>query len=93
MQDGLLAIDHEGVAGVVSALMPNDEIGLAGEEIDNFAFPLVAPLRADDRHVRHDLNPLLYIRLRCLFEGDDTLVGQKVSTTETTRGGLEMFVS
>ena len=48
VQDGLLAGDHQGVAGVVPALEPHHRLGMVGEPVDDLAFALVAPLGADD---------------------------------------------
>jgi hypothetical protein len=41
------------VARVVSALIARDNIEPFGEEIDDFAFTLIAPLRAEDDYVSH----------------------------------------
>src|SRR5207245_3848545 len=43
-----LAVADDGVAGVGPAVVANDDIVLVGEEIDDLAFGLVAPLQADD---------------------------------------------
>ena len=48
MEDGLLAVDHQRVAGVVAALKADDDIGVVGKQIDDLALTLVTPLRADD---------------------------------------------
>ena len=37
-------VDHQRVAGVVSALIPHDEVALLGKEVDHFALPFIAPL-------------------------------------------------
>src|SRR5438132_4531290 len=42
------AVDHERVAGVRAAVVAADEVGVPGEQVDDLAFPLVAPLRAHD---------------------------------------------
>ena len=44
-----LVADHERVAGVVSALVAGDHVGALGEEVDDLALALVAPLRAQRR--------------------------------------------
>lgn len=49
MQDGLFAIDHEGMAGVVSSLKANNHIGVSRKQIDDLPLTLVAPLKAYDR--------------------------------------------
>ncbi len=46
---------NDGVAGVVSALAADDDVRLAGEDVDDFAFAFIAPLRADQNCVRHEL--------------------------------------
>ena len=47
MQDGLVALDDQRVAGVVAALKTDDEIGEFGEDVDDLAFAFIAPLGAD----------------------------------------------
>ncbi len=47
-QDGLLAADHQGVAGVVAALEARHRGDALGEQVDDLALALVAPLGADD---------------------------------------------
>ena len=47
------AVDDERVAGVMTALEANDDVGLLRQPIDDLAFAFVAPLRADDHDVRH----------------------------------------
>ena len=49
---GLVA-DDERVAGIVAALEADDEIGAAGQPVDDLALALVAPLAADHGYVRH----------------------------------------
>ena len=46
-------VDHQRMAGVVSALEADDDIGLLGQPVDDLAFAFVAPLRADNHHVGH----------------------------------------
>ena len=48
-----LAVDHQGVAGIVAALIPDDHLHLFGEEVGEFALSLVAPLGADDHGGGH----------------------------------------
>ena len=43
-----LFADVDGVAGVRAALVAHDPVGALGEDIDELAFALVAPLGADD---------------------------------------------
>ncbi len=56
-----LAVDDDRVPGIRATLIAADEVGLLGEQVDDLALPLVAPLRADDHgrgHVPHS-------RMRC----------------------------
>jgi hypothetical protein len=48
-----LVADHEGMAGIVTALEPHDHVRLFGQPIDDLALAFVAPLGAHDNHVRH----------------------------------------
>jgi hypothetical protein len=55
-----LAVDDDCVACVGTTLVPTDEVGLLGEQVDDLSLPLVAPLRADDHgrgHVGHSRMP------------------------------------
>src|SRR5947209_8441685 len=54
MQDGLLAVDDEGVAGIVAALVADDDVGMLGKNVDDLALPFVTPLRSDHNHRGHD---------------------------------------
>ena len=47
-KDGLVAADHQCVAGVVTALKAGHRGGALGQQINNLAFAFIAPLRADD---------------------------------------------
>lgn len=44
MQDGLLAIDDERVAGVMAALESDDCTDFFGKQIDDLALAFIAPL-------------------------------------------------
>ena len=46
-----LAVRDDGMAGVGAAVVADDEIVLLGEQIDDLALGLVAPLQADDTQV------------------------------------------
>src|ERR1700759_1846464 len=48
MQNIFFSTDVDSMAGVVATLSPNNNIGLFGEDIVNFAFAFVAPLGADE---------------------------------------------
>ena len=43
-----LVADFDGVAGVVTALVARDHVEALGQEVNDLALALVAPLRADD---------------------------------------------
>jgi hypothetical protein len=47
VQDVFLLSDEDRVARVVAALGSDDDVGLFGEDVDNFAFAFIAPLGAD----------------------------------------------
>ena len=49
---GLVA-EHERVAGVVASLVAGDDVGPLGEQVDDLALALVAPLGADDHRAGH----------------------------------------
>ena len=48
-----LAVDHDGVAGVVAALVADDHLHLLGQEVGELALALVAPLGPDDDGCGH----------------------------------------
>ncbi len=47
------AVDDERMAGVMTALEANDDVGLLRQPVDDLALAFVAPLRADHHHIRH----------------------------------------
>ena len=49
-----LAVDDHRVAGIRPTLVAADDVRLLREQVDDLAFPLVAPLRTDDDGGRHD---------------------------------------
>ena len=53
VKNGLLAVHHESMTGVIPALEADDDVGVLGEEIDDLTFAFVAPLGADDCNVGH----------------------------------------
>ena len=55
MKDVLLVADHDGVPGVGAALAADDPLHLRGQQIDDLAFALIAPLDAHNRHNCHEL--------------------------------------
>ena len=53
VKHGLLAIDDDGVTGVVAAGVADDDFRRLGEDVDDFAFAFVAPLGTDQNCVGH----------------------------------------
>jgi hypothetical protein len=51
MQYGLLAIDHQGMAGVVPSLKSDHGRRLVREQVDHLALALIAPLGADNYNI------------------------------------------
>ena len=51
VQDVLLVAHQHGVPGVVAALETHDHVALAGQQIDDLALALIAPLGAHHDHV------------------------------------------
>ena len=48
-----LAVHHDGVAGVVAALIADDQLHLLGQEVGELALALITPLGPDDDGCRH----------------------------------------
>jgi hypothetical protein len=44
--------------GIMAALETNHDVRLLGQPVDDLAFAFVAPLRADNHHVRHEITVL-----------------------------------
>ena len=53
VQDVFLALDVDGVAGVVAALRADHHVRLLGQHVNDLAFAFVAPLGADQNRIRH----------------------------------------
>jgi len=53
VEDGGLALDDEGVAGVGAAGVAHHDLGAFGQEVDDLTLALVAPLRPDDDEGAH----------------------------------------
>src|SRR5262249_47320723 len=49
-----LAVNHQRMAGIMAALKTDHDVGLLGEPIDDLAFALVAPLRANHDDICHE---------------------------------------
>ena len=54
MELELLAVADDRVAGVVAALEADDHVGVVGEQVDDLALPLIAPLGSDYDQAWHD---------------------------------------
>jgi len=78
VQDALLAIDHERVAGVVAALVSRDKSEVRRQQVDNLALALISELGAEDDYVHSFLlwklcpgwafNYAYYIRIRVFLQ-------------------------
>jgi hypothetical protein len=53
VQDRFFAVNHQRVAGVGAALVSDDHVGFAREDVDDFAFAFVAPLTSDHDDAWH----------------------------------------
>ncbi len=53
MKNIFLSLCDDGMTGVVAALGADDDIGVLGQKIDDFAFAFVAPLSADEDGIGH----------------------------------------
>src|SRR5262249_6391017 len=49
-----LAVNYQRMAGIMAALKTDHDVGLLGEPIDDLAFALVAPLRANHDDICHE---------------------------------------
>ena len=58
-----LAVDHDGVAGVVPALVADHQVHLLGDEVGELPLALIAPLGPDDDGRWHELELLRRRRL------------------------------
>ena len=53
MKDEFLVLPANGMAGIGASLVPGHNINVLCDEVDNLAFPLVAPLASDDNRYWH----------------------------------------
>ena len=53
VEDVLLTVDHQSMAGIVASLETHDKVGITGEQINDFPLTLVTPLGADHYHAGH----------------------------------------
>ena len=51
----------DGVAGVVAAVVAGDDVEAVGEQVDDLALALVAPLSAQNGHDFHGSTPRLRV--------------------------------
>jgi hypothetical protein len=54
VQDVFFAAVNDGVSGVVTALTADDEVGVIGKKVDDFAFAFVTPLGSDENGICHN---------------------------------------
>ena len=57
VQDELLAVDGHGVTGIVSPLVPGDDVEFLGQQVDDLSLALISPLGSDNDDVGHCLCP------------------------------------
>ena len=55
VEDILLVAVDNGVAGVIAPLATDDDVDLAGQHVDDFAFAFIPPLGADENGVCHSV--------------------------------------
>ena len=48
------ALDDERMARIVPALKADDDVGALRQPVDDLALAFIAPLRTDDRDIRHE---------------------------------------
>ena len=53
MENVFFTAVNDGVPGVVATLTADDDIGVPGKDVDDFALAFIAPLRADQYRVCH----------------------------------------
>jgi hypothetical protein len=55
MQNVFLSAMNNSMAGVVTALASDNDIGVGGKDVDDLSLPFIAPLRADQDRIGHDV--------------------------------------
>ena len=82
VQHELLAVHVDGVSGVVAALIPRDGREVRRQHVDDLAFALVAPLRAQNRDIR--LHPSVYSNHEATHDHDtrERSEARRSTTTE-----------
>ena len=53
MQNIFFPALNDGMTGIIPALAANHDVGFRGQDIDDFAFPFIAPLGADEYRISH----------------------------------------
>ena len=66
MQNRLLAINHQGVAGIVTALETYYSFCFFSQQIYNLAFAFIAPLGANDYYILAHLIFLALVQVKNL---------------------------
>src|SRR5574341_255880 len=87
MQDRLLAVDHEGVAGVVAALVAHDDVRVLGEDVYDLPLSLVSPLRSDNNHGRHSRSKSSFASAHRRMSCAEMIFGS-VRNRSSTAGGI-----
>ena len=64
MENERIPFIDDGMAGIGAPLVPHNQIGILGKDVDDLPFAFVAPLGPDDDEIRHCSLPLF---LRCLL--------------------------
>lgn len=89
MQNEFFAADHHGMAGIRAALIARHDIGLFTEQINDFAFAFIAPLRANNNLNGHDG---LIKRLKARgFAGWPGLKAPEFDLNDTTNPPRKLF--
>ena len=58
MQHGLLTVDHQRVAGVMAALITHHRRDLIGQQVNDLALTLIAPLGPQDDNILTHVQPM-----------------------------------
>jgi hypothetical protein len=77
VQNGFLAVDNQGVTGIVPALETDYGMDLLGEQIDHFALAFITPLGPDNDNVLTHIHALCSDASRpiaCLAVGAGTIL-------------------
>jgi hypothetical protein len=58
----LLAVDNQGMSGIIATLEPDHEIRITGQQINDFALAFITPLGTDHYHTGHVLSTLYSLK-------------------------------